>query len=170
MTRTPEATTRGTLTIHSVPASLTPHINWTLQNIAQTHQDLAWDPQPLHQGNQRAFVEWSGTLKTPAQLASSLAPFKKIWFEITVQGTSHTNPGRWMYTPSLGITHVQTDIEGNFVLTEDRLKAAVEKSGADFAALIERLSRDLAEPWDEELEPLREAGIDRSNIAWFKIR
>lgn len=164
------STTRGTLTIHSAAAALTPHITWTIQNIAHTDIDIVWEPQTLHQGSQRASLEWSGGVDTPTRLASSLAPFKKIWFEVTVEGTSSTNPGRWMYTPSLGITHVQTDIEGNFVLTEDRLKAAVEKSGADFATLIDQLSKDLAEPWDEELEPLREAGADRSNIVWFKVK
>lgn len=156
--------------IHSAPASLTPHINWTIQNLAKTDQDLVWKEQEVHPRSKRTQAEWQGTTETPSQLASALAPFKKIWFEITVEGTSHTNPGRWMFTPSLGITYMQTDLEGNFVLTEDRLKAAVEKSGADFEKLMDRLSKDLAEPWDEELEPLREAGIDRSNIVWFKVK
>lgn len=165
----PSPTNSGILTIHSVAAALTPHITWTIQNIAQTDVDIYWETQPLHTGNQRAVLEWSGKAGTVTRLASALATFKKIWFEITLEGSRTTNPGRWMHTPSLGITHVQTDLEGNFVLTEDRLKAAVEKSGADFSFLMDQLSKDLAEPWDEELEPLRQAGKTRGNIVWFKV-
>lgn len=171
MTTSQATPVRGTLTIHAVSSVLAPHVGWTVQNVAKTTMpSLSWQPQPAQDAASRTYLEWEGTSGTAIQLASALAAFKKIWFEITVEASPQSDPGRYMYTPALGITYVQTDSEGNFVLTEDRIKTAVERSGTDFWKLLDQLSKDLAEPWDEELEPLREAGVDRSRVIRFKAR
>ena len=62
------------------------------------------------------------------------------------------------HTPSLGIFHAQTDVAGNVVVPENRIRAALEEAGGDATLLQEKLDVALGVAWDEELEPFRYAG------------
>jgi hypothetical protein len=49
-------------------------------------------------------------------------------------------------------------VNGDILVGEDRLRAAVARSIAEGTDLADEIERLLGQPWDEELEPFRWAG------------
>jgi len=78
-----------------------------------------------------------GPVGTATEVASSLFGWQQLRFEITEDQTSATAGGRWMHTPVLGIFHMQTDVVGNGVLSEDAVRAAIAAATGrlDFATV-----------------------------------
>ena len=74
--------------------------------------------------------------------------------------------GRWSHTPELGIFHATTDVHGNIMVTEDRIRYAYEAGAGDPAAVYHELSLALGESWDEELEPFRHAA-EGAPVRWL---
>lgn len=155
--------TGGYLLIHAVPVTVTPHLRWAVENVMKTAVTLNWQEQPARAGCQRAELCWSGQPGTAAQLSSALRTFDDIFFEVTERATQTTDAVRFMYTPSLGISAVGTDVLGNFTVTEDRVKYAFEQAEGSIETLYQEFSLMLGEPWDEQLEPFRVAS-GHSNI------
>lgn len=156
-------TTGGYLLLHAVPSTVTPHLRWAIESVVKNAVSLNWQEQAALPGHQRAELRWSGQQGTAAQLASALRVFDGVFFEVTERATPTTDAVRFMYTPSLGICAVGTDVLGNFTVTEDRVKYAFEQAEGSFEALYQEFSLMLGEPWDEQLEPLR-AASGQSNI------
>jgi hypothetical protein len=112
----------------------------------------------------RAEHSWQGTSGTGARLASALRGWTHLRYEVT-EDTSHGSDGaRWSHTPELGIFHAQTDVHGNVVVPEDRIRAALEQ--ADARAVREELALALGQAWDDELEPFRYAGAG-APVRWL---
>jgi hypothetical protein len=59
-----------------------------------------------------------------------------------------------------------TDVHGNVVVPEDRVRAAVEASDGDCSVIVRELHLALGRAWDEELEPFRYAG-DGAPVRWL---
>ena len=89
---------------------------------------------------------------------------------------------RFSYTPALGVFSAVTMANGDILVPENRLRAAMTVAAAPSGAarmayggaeswdapgaLEEELSRLLGEPWDYELEPFRCAG-DGAPVRWL---
>jgi hypothetical protein len=68
-------------------------------------------------------------------------------------------------TPDLGVFRATMSANGDVLVQEDRLRAALV-SAADLPSLRQSLDRLLGSPWDDELEPYRRAG-DGSPVRWL---
>ncbi len=154
---TSQAIATGVLFVHSCPKALAPHVEWALAREIGRVVKLEWTAQPLLPEVLRAEAIWRGPAGTAAAVASSLFGWQQLRFEITEDQTSATAGGRWMHTPALGIFHMQTDVAGNGVLSEDAVRAAIVGAEGDAERLARELRLALGEAWDEELEPFRSA-------------
>ena len=149
---------RGVLFVHSAPRALCPHVEWIVSDVLGTKVSMDWTEQPAQEGTFRAEFSWVGKSGTGVQLASALRGWEHLRYEVTEDASAGADGGRWSHTPSLGIFHAQTDVAGNVVVPENRIRAALEEAGGDATLLQEKLDVALGVAWDEELEPFRYAG------------
>ena len=159
------ALTRGVLFVHSAPTALCPHVEWAIGSVVDKRTDLEWTAQPAAPGMFRAELSWTGTPGTGAQLASALRGWAHLRYEVTEEPSQGVDGGRWSHTPELGIFHAATDVHGNIVVPEDRIRAALEHA-ADPARLRTELDLALGQAWDDELEPFRYAGAG-APVRWL---
>lgn len=149
--------TRGVLFVHSAPRALCPHIEWAAAEVLGSRVHLDWTEQPAAPGMLRAELSWVGAVGTGATLTSALRGWANLRYEVTEEAAPGSDGGRWSHTPDLGIFHAQTDVHGNVVVPEDRIRAALQHA-ADPARMRRELDLALGQAWDDELEPFRFAG------------
>ena len=157
-------TTRGVLFVHSAPRALCPHIEWAASGVLGMRVVLDWTPQPVASGCMRTELIWQAPAGTGARLASALRGWAHLRFEVTEEPSAGVDGGRWSHTPALGIFHATTDVHGNVVVPEDRIRAALDL--ADAERCREALSVAVGDPWDAELEPFRYAG-EGAEVRWL---
>jgi len=159
-------TARGFLYTHSAPRALCPHVEWAVSRALDEPVSFVWNDQPAMPGSQRSEFFWEGVPGTGSAIASALLGWEQLRFEVTEDPGPGWDGGRWAHTPSLGIHHAQTDTAGNLVVSEDRLRAAMQAAGTDTVRLHRELRRALGQAWDDELEPFRHAA-DFSGVVWL---
>jgi hypothetical protein len=157
--------TRGVLFVHSAPRALCPHIEWAASGVLGVRLNLDWTEQPAAPGMLRAERSWQGPQGTGAQLTSGLRGWAHLRYEVTEEASHGADGARWSHTPELGIFHAATDVHGNVVVPEDRIRAALEH-GRDAARLRTELGLALGQAWDDELEPFRYAGAG-APVRWL---
>ena len=64
------------------------------------------------------------------------------------------------------IFHAVTDVHGNVLVPEDRVRHALESGAGDPASIVAQLELALGRAWDDELEPFRHAG-DGAPVKWL---
>ena len=160
------ATTRGVLLVHSAPRALCPHIEWAAGGVLGVRVSLDWIPQPAAPGLFRAEFSWQAEQGTGARLTSALRGWAHLRYEVTEEPSPGADGARWSHTPELGIFHAVTDVHGNVVVPEDRIRSAVEVGHGDPVALLAALDLALGRAWDDELEPFRHAG-DGAPVRWL---
>lgn len=156
----------GLVLVHAVSHTFSRQVAWTLGRTLGHQVSLDWIKQPLIAGALRSEFMWHGSESTGAELTSALAGWREIYFEVTQLPTNFDSGSRWQYTPHLGIKHRTTDAVGNILIGEDEMRAALERAGNNAVALQAEMKNLLAEPWDSELEPLRQVG-DASRVIWL---
>ena len=149
--------TRGVIFVHSAPRALCPHIEWATGSVLDTRVVFSWTDQPAAPGLLRAEMSWTGQAGTGARLASALRGWTHLRYEVTEEASRGSDGARWSHTPDLGIFHAQTDVHGNVVVPEDRIRATIAHIG-DPVTLRRELDLALGQAWDDELEPFRYAG------------
>ena len=84
--------------------------------------------------------------------------------------TEEASPGcdavRYSYTPGLGIFTAVTSANGDILVPEGRLRAAVALGATGASVLETELDRLLGTAWDNELEPFRRAS-DGAPVRWL---
>jgi len=158
--------TRGIVWIHSAQAALCPHIDWAMGAALGRIVHLDWTPQPADPSTRRAECPWTGAVGTGARLASALKGCVRARFEVTEEPTAATDGQRWAYTPRLGVFAATTGANGDVLVGEGRLKAAVAADALGRRPLADALSDLLGVPWDDELEPFRYAG-EGAPVLWL---
>jgi hypothetical protein len=150
--------------------------------------DLPWVNQPAAPGSVRAELNWHGRPGTSAAISSELAGWNRLRFEVTEDASPGCDAVRYSYTPELGTFSAVTSGNGDILIPEGRLRAAMtvadatasgvlrRTSGAaprpggelaDRAAALEHeLSRLLGQPWDDELEPFR-CAAEGAPVRWL---
>lgn len=151
------AITRGVVFVHSATRALCPHIEWAVGDVLGSRAAFDWTEQPAGPNLLRCEVPWQGLQGTGARLASALRGWEHVRYEVTEDSSYGSDGGRWSHTPALGIFHAVTDVVGNVVVPEDRIRVALD-SGGNAADLKRALDLALGTAWDEELEPFRYAG------------
>ena len=156
----------GLILIHDAPPFLLKQIGWSISHDLGYEATLIWNPQPLLDQHYRSEFIWQGTPKTGANLASILAGWRSVSFEVTQNPTAEFLGSRWLHTPTLGIKHRNLDEVGNYLVGEDEIRAALARAGSNSLELHREMQNLLAAPWEEALEPLRLAGAD-SSVTWL---
>lgn len=159
------AITRGVLFVHSAPRALCPHIEWAAGGVLGGRLSFDWIEQPAAPGMFRTEHSWQGLQGTGARLTSALRGWAHLRYEVTEEASHGADGARWSHTPELGIFHAVTDVHGNILVPEDRVRAALEH-GADAARLRRELELVLGQAWDDELEPFRYAGAG-APVRWL---
>lgn len=118
-------TVRGVLQIHSAPPALSPHIEWAVAGVLGVPVSLPWVDQPASPGALRAELSWQGRPGTAGAITSALAGWNLLRFEITEEASPGCDPVRYSCTPSLGAFCAVTSANGDILIPEGRLRAAM---------------------------------------------
>jgi hypothetical protein len=159
---------RGVLQIHSASPALCPHIEWAAAGVLGMAVSLPWVGQPAAPGSLRAELSWQARPGTAGAITSALSGWNRLRFEITEEASPGCDAVRYSYTPALGTFSAVTAANGDIVIPESRLRAAmtVAAAGASGGSLEDELARLLGEPWDDELEPFR-CAAEGAPVRWL---
>lgn len=157
---------QGLIIIQAANSALFEQIGWTIARTLGYEVFLDWTSQPALPGSGRTELIWRGEPHTGAYLASALAGWQEIYFEVTQEQSAQTAGSRWVYVPSLGLKHRSIDVFGNLTIGEDEMRTAIANAGGNALVLHEQLQNLLAQPWENQLEPLRAASAD-ARVVWL---
>lgn len=150
--------TGGVLQVHACAPALCPHVEWAVARELGAPVSLTWTAQPLRAGQLRAEGVWRGRPGTADRLAAALRAWTTVTFEVTEEPSPGLDGQRYSYTPELGVFRAVVSANGDVLVQEDRLRALLGRSTrAD--QLSQGLDDLLGAAWDDELEPLRQAGF-----------
>jgi hypothetical protein len=185
----------GVLQVHCAPPALCPHIEWAVAGVLGVPVNLPWVDQPASPGALRAELDWQGHPGSSGAITSALAGWNRLRFEVTEDASPGCDAVRYSYTPALGTFSAVVAANGDILVPEGRLRAAMalaasSRAGsgpADHAgpgqlgtlrdrheprhpalggSLEAELSLLLGQPWDDELEPFRHAGAG-APVRWL---
>jgi hypothetical protein len=142
----------------------------------------------------RAELQWTGDPGAAGAIASALASWNLVRFEVTEEASPGCDAVRYSHTPALGTFCAAIAANGDIMIPENRLRAAMALAASAKSAggraegkpgglrdlrdlhgprhpalggsLEAELSLLLGEPWDAELEPFRRAG-DGAPVRWL---
>jgi hypothetical protein len=138
---------------------------------------MPWVGQPAAPGSLRAELAWQARPGASGEIASALAGWNRLRFEVTEDSSPGCDGVRYCYTPDLGIFTAVTGANGDIMVPENRLRAAVKlaaaatgtqgpQSGRHGSPIEDALARLLGTAWDNELEPFRRAA-DGAPVRWL---
>ena len=158
----------GVLYVHSAPPALCPHIEWAIAGIVGAPVGMPWVGQPAAPGALRAELTWQARTGTAGAIASALAGWNRLRFEVTEDSSTGCDGVRHCYTPGLGLFSAVTGANGDIMVSEDRLRSVMmlASQGAVSGSLEDELGRLLGTAWDNELEPFRRAA-DGAPVRWL---
>jgi uncharacterized protein DUF3145 len=156
----------GVLQVHSAPPALCPHIEWAVAGTVGATVSMPWVSQPAAPGSLRAELTWKGKPGTAGAITSALAGWKRVRFEITEEASPGCDAMRYCYTPNLGLFAATTSANGDILVPENKLRAAMSMAANGTSVLEKELERLLGAAWDDELEVFRRAG-DGAPVRWL---
>jgi hypothetical protein len=128
---------------------------------------MPWVGQPAAPGALRAELTWQARPGTAGAIASALAGWNRLRFEVTEGSSPGCDGVRHCYTPDLGTFTAVTGANGDILVPEDRLRFVMTlAAGGGVASLEDELGRLLGTAWDNELEPFRRAA-DGAPVRWL---
>jgi hypothetical protein len=131
------------------------------------HVGMPWVGQPAAPGSLRAELTWQARPGTAGEIASALAGWNRLRFEVTEDSSPGCDGVRHCYTPDLGIFSAVTAANGDIMVPDNRLLAVVTMASRVGAASLEdELRKLLGTAWDNELEPFRRAA-DGAPVRWL---
>ena len=148
----------GLVVIHSAPTALRQHIEWGLNSLLGTPQNIFWRDQPLSPGTVRTSLEFRAPLGTASKIATALKNWHYLRFEVSELGTHGGEIFRC--TPDLGIHRATVDAVGTILVSEDVIRKAL--AHFDDVEIRENLERALGREWEVALEPFR--GVDLQEV------
>jgi hypothetical protein len=127
---------------------------------------MPWVSQPAAPGSVRAELTWQARPGTAGAITSALAGWNRLRFEVTEEASPGCDGVRYSYTPDLGIFSAVVSANGDVLVPENRLRAALTIAAAGTSVLDTELERLLGTAWDNELEPFRRAS-DGAPVRWL---
>ena len=156
----------GVLQVHSAPPALCPHIEWAVAGTVGATVSMPWVSQPAAPGSVRAELTWQARPGTAGAITSALAGWNRLRFEVTEEASPGCDGVRYSYTPDLGIFSAVMSANGDVLVPENRLRAALTIAATGTLVLDTELERLLGTAWDNELEPFRRAS-DGAPVRWL---
>jgi hypothetical protein len=122
----------------------------------------------------RGELSWQAGPGTAGSVTSALAGWNRLRFEVTEEASPGCDAVRYSYTPALGTFSAVTGANGDIMIPENRLLAAMTvaaaaQSGLQVAVtttLEAELDRLLGRAWDAELEPFR-CAAEGAPVRWL---
>ncbi|MEI6870067.1 MAG: DUF3145 family protein [Actinomycetota bacterium] len=148
----------GLVVIHSAPSALRQHIEWGLNSLLGTPQNLFWRDQPLAPGTVRTTLEFRAPNGTAAKIATALKNWHYLRFEVSELADHGGEIFRC--TPELGIHRSRADAIGTILLDENILRKAL--THFDETEIRKEIELALGVEWDNALEPFR--GVDLQEV------
>src|SRR5258707_738356 len=121
---------RGVLQVPSAPPALSPHIEWAVAGMLGVPVKLPWVDQPASPGMLRAELDWQGRAGASAPITSALAAWNRVRFEVTEEASPGCDAVRYSHTPALGTFSAVTSANGDILIPEGRLRAAMTLAAA----------------------------------------
>jgi hypothetical protein len=157
---------RGEMKIYSCPKSLCTHVDWALSDIFQSKIELDWKSQQIAPGAFSANLNWSGPINLSSRIVSVLSKWPKLRLEVFQDSNGKISGERYAVAPNLGIFRADINSLGETVVTESRLRAALERTRIENEPFEVELAFLLGTPWDEDLEPFRRSH-NGSIVKWI---
>lgn len=154
----------GWIEIFSAPNALQPHIQWSLAQALGQEISLQWSNQPLLPGAGQTRLKFSGEPGVAGRIASALAGWHYLRFDISEEASRGCDGSRYLATPSLGLFHGYVGASGDLYLSEHQIRTVVDsalRNGRDVESALEEA---LGSAWEEELEPFR---IGQEGMRWL---
>jgi hypothetical protein len=156
---------RGVLFVHSCPPAVRPHVEWAVASVLGVPVRLEWHDQAIDPGCVRSQTGWRGPAGTAGRLAAALRGWPLVRAEVTEEPSEGCDGERYSMTPDLGVFRAAMSANGDVLVQEDRLRAAMNEP-ADLPSMRHALDRLLGSAWDEELEIYRRAS-DGTPVRWL---
>jgi hypothetical protein len=161
----------GVLSVHSAPSALCPHIEWAVAGAIGVPVNLPWVVQQAAPGSLRAELSWTARPGTAGVITSALAGWNRLRFEVTEEASPGCDAIRYSYTPALGTFSCVTSANGDVLIPENRLRAAMTVAacpapGRPASSLEAELGRLMGQAWDDELEPFR-CAAEGAPVRWL---
>jgi hypothetical protein len=133
--------------------------------------NLPWVIQPAAPGSLRAELSWTARAGTAGAITSALAGWNRLRFEVIEEASPGCDPVRYSYTPALGMFSCVTSANGDVLVPEGRLRAAMTLAacpapGRSAESLETELARLMGQAWDDELEPFR-CAAEGAPVRWL---
>ncbi len=143
---------KRTLLIHSCPK------RHQLQVETVVGRSLSWSRQELQQDAVKAEVTGISSIdQIEAQLVA-LNRIPNLYLECFTTGLES---GRlYMLVPGLGIYQGMTNLAGEVMISEERIRLTIEESAGNSKEMQRRLRILLGQNWDDLLEPFRAKQVD----------
>lgn len=147
---------KGILHIHSAAPALCPHIEWAAAGIiGEQASAMTWAAQPADPGTVRTELAFQAPPGAAGALASALGAWRRLRFEVTEDRSPGCDALRYSCTPALGMFTAVASANGDILIPEGRIRAAMLAAGAG-STLGVQLTQLMGQPWDDELEPFRQ--------------
>jgi len=161
----------GVLSVHSAPSALCPHVEWAVAGAIGVPVNLPWVVQPAAPGSLRAELSWTARPGAAGTITSALAGWNRLRFEVTEEASPGCDAIRYSYTPALGTFSCVISANGDVLIPENRLRAAMTVAtcpapGRPASSLEAELARLMGQAWDDELEPFR-CAADGAPVRWL---
>ena len=140
----------------SAPLAVAVHVEWAIARVLGSPVRLEWTVQPAEPGTRRAECSWSGRPGTGAEFAAALRGWPMIRFEVTEEPSPGFDGERFMHVPGRGVFRSAMSVNGDIMLTEDRVRSLIDSARGE--GLAHAFERALGTGWDADLEPFRQAG------------
>jgi hypothetical protein len=127
-------TVRGVLQVHSAPPALSPHVEWAVAGVLGMSLTMPWVDQPASPGTLRAELTWQGRPGAAGAITSALAGWNLLRFEVTEEASAGCDAVRYSCTPSLGTFSAVISANGDVLIPEGRLRAAMTLASASAPA------------------------------------
>jgi hypothetical protein len=86
---------------------------------------MPWVDQPASPGAMRAELQWTGNPGAAGAITSALASWSLVRFEVTEDASPGCDAVRYSYTPALGKFCAAIAANGDIMIPENRLRAAM---------------------------------------------
>ena len=157
---------KGELRLHSCPRYLAKPVEWALVELFKSNLNLIWQDQKIAPMTISTELKWIGPIGLGSRIVSILSKWPKIRLEVFQERHNEHLAERYALSPNLGIYRAELNAVGETIITESKLKAALDRSRMENEPFEVELAFLLGTPWDEDLEPFRRI-VEDDKLKWI---